>query len=76
MSHWTVDTEKLKALANQFNHKKICSLWGKVASLATLAWEKVWQSSPALDAPRPGTALPELNPASYRETIHLLCCRV
>lgn len=33
----------------------------------------VWQSSPALPAPRPGTALPELNPASYRELLKVLC---
>ena len=75
MENVILDTEKLKALAKQFNHQKICSVWGEVASLASLAWEEVWHGSPALHAPRHGSALPELNPASYRETLHMLCCR-
>ena len=73
MENVILDTEKLKALAKQFNHQKICSVWGELASLASLAWEELWHSSTALH--RPTTALPELNPASYRETLHLLCFR-
>ena len=72
MENITMDTENLKALAKQYNHQKIFSVWGELASLTILAWE-VCVSSPALH--RPGTAMPELNLASYRDTLHLLCRR-
>ena len=72
MENITMDTENLKALAKQYNHQKIFSVWGELASLTILAWE-VCVSSPVLH--RPGTAMPELNLASYRDTLHLLCRR-
>jgi len=74
MKNVTLDSENLKTLAKLFNRQKMFSLWGEESSLASLAWEEVWQSCPALPALRPGTALPLLNPASFITTVHLLCC--
>ena len=42
------ENEKLRRLAKLFKRHKICSAWGDVSSLQSLAWEEVRQSSPAL----------------------------
>ena len=43
-----LEREKLRTLAKLFRRRKICSVWGDIPGLQSLAWEELQQTTPAL----------------------------